>query len=45
MTFTQADLNGRLPFDDATFDRIVSINVLYALKRLGLDPSGVPDES
>jgi len=30
--FTQADLNGGLPFEDATFDRIVSINVLYALE-------------
>jgi ubiquinone/menaquinone biosynthesis C-methylase UbiE len=32
VTFTQANLNGRLPFEDATFDRIVSINVLYALE-------------
>ena len=31
VTFTQGDLNGRLPFEDSTFDRIVSINVLYAL--------------
>jgi ubiquinone/menaquinone biosynthesis C-methylase UbiE len=31
VTFQQADLGGRLPFEDATFDRIVSINVLYAL--------------
>jgi ubiquinone/menaquinone biosynthesis C-methylase UbiE len=30
--FTQADLNGTLPFADATFDRVVSINVLYALE-------------
>jgi ubiquinone/menaquinone biosynthesis C-methylase UbiE len=30
--FSAADLNERLPFDDATFDRVVSINVLYALK-------------
>ncbi len=30
--FAQADLNGRLPFPDATFDRIVSINVLFALE-------------
>ena len=31
VSFTQADLNGTLPFPDATFDRIVSINVLFAL--------------
>lgn len=30
--FAETDLDGRLPFEDATFDRIVSINVLYALK-------------
>lgn len=29
--FSLADLNERLPFDDNTFDRVVSINVLYAL--------------
>jgi SAM-dependent methyltransferase len=29
--FLAADLNGRLPFDDATFDRIVSLNVLHVL--------------
>ncbi len=29
--FTQANLSERLPFEDATFDRIVSIHVLYAL--------------
>jgi len=29
--FAQADLNDALPFPDDTFDRIVSINVLYAL--------------
>jgi SAM-dependent methyltransferase len=29
--FTQANLDARLPFDDSTFDRIVSINVLYTL--------------
>ena len=29
--FEWADLDGRLPFEDATFDRIVSINVLYTL--------------
>lgn len=29
--FVQGDLGGRLPFDDDTFDRIVSINVLYAV--------------
>ena len=29
--FTQADLNEALPFADGAFDRIVSINVLYAL--------------
>ena len=31
VTFRQADLNSELPFADASFDRIVSINVLYAL--------------
>jgi ubiquinone/menaquinone biosynthesis C-methylase UbiE len=31
ITFAQADLNARLPFEDATFDRIVSINVLFAV--------------
>jgi ubiquinone/menaquinone biosynthesis C-methylase UbiE len=30
--FTQADLGERLPFEDATFDRVVSIHVLYALE-------------
>jgi len=30
--FRQADLNARLPFPDASFDRILSINVLYALE-------------
>lgn len=30
-TFTQADLSAPLPFADETFDRIVTINVLYAL--------------
>jgi ubiquinone/menaquinone biosynthesis C-methylase UbiE len=30
--FTQVNLSERLPFDDATFDRIVSIHVLYALE-------------
>jgi SAM-dependent methyltransferase len=30
--FSAADLGERLPFDDATFDRVVSVNVLYALK-------------
>jgi len=30
--FTEANLNGKLPFEDSTFDRIVSINVLYALE-------------
>ena len=29
--FTQVNLSECLPFDDATFDRIVSIHVLYAL--------------
>lgn len=29
--FSAGDLNGALPFADATFDRIVTINVLYAL--------------
>lgn len=32
VSFHQANLNGRLPFDDETFDRIASINVLYALE-------------
>ncbi len=32
VSFSQADLNGKLPFDDDTFDRVVSINVLYALR-------------
>ncbi len=40
VTFTQADLTRRLPFADATFDRIVSINVLYALP----DPSAALSE-
>lgn len=31
VTFSEADLSGRLAFDDDTFDRIVSINVLYAV--------------
>jgi ubiquinone/menaquinone biosynthesis C-methylase UbiE len=31
VTFRQADLCQPLPYADATFDRIVSINVLYAL--------------
>jgi ubiquinone/menaquinone biosynthesis C-methylase UbiE len=31
VAFRQADLNADLPFEDCTFDRIVSINVLYAL--------------
>lgn len=31
-TFTQHDLSRPLPFPDASFDRIVSINVLYALE-------------
>jgi len=31
VTFALGDLNGRLPFDDATFDRVLSINVLFAL--------------
>jgi ubiquinone/menaquinone biosynthesis C-methylase UbiE len=30
-TFAHGDLGERLPFPDATFDRIVSINVLYAV--------------
>lgn len=29
--FERADLNGTLPYDDATFDRIFSINVFYTL--------------
>ncbi len=32
VTFSQADLTGRLPFEDNTFDRVVSVHVLYALK-------------
>jgi ubiquinone/menaquinone biosynthesis C-methylase UbiE len=32
ITYSEANLNGALPFEDATFDRIVSINVLYALE-------------
>lgn len=31
--FSQCDLNQPLPFPDASFDRIVSVNVLYALER------------
>ncbi len=31
MRFQRTDLNKRLPFGDATFDRIVSINTLYAV--------------
>lgn len=31
VSFQQLDLSSPLPFEDATFDRIVSINVLYAL--------------
>ncbi len=31
--FQPVDLNGRLPFDDGFFDRIVSVNVLYALSK------------
>jgi ubiquinone/menaquinone biosynthesis C-methylase UbiE len=31
-TFSPADLDAVLPFPDDTFDRIVSINVLYALR-------------
>lgn len=30
--FSQANLNERLPFEDGTFDRIISVNVLYALE-------------
>jgi ubiquinone/menaquinone biosynthesis C-methylase UbiE len=30
--FSAGDLNGRLPYEDATFDRVVTINVLYALE-------------
>lgn len=33
VNFTHGDLNGDLPYADATFDRIVSINVLYALEK------------
>ncbi|MDR3685547.1 MAG: class I SAM-dependent methyltransferase [Coriobacteriia bacterium] len=38
--FSEGDLNGALPFADGTFDRIVTINVLYALD----DPDGVVGE-
>jgi len=31
VSFQQLDLSAALPFGDATFDRIVSVNVLYAL--------------
>jgi SAM-dependent methyltransferase len=31
--FSLVNLNEQLPFDDNTFDRVVSINVLYALDR------------
>ena len=31
VSFSPGDLNAELPFEDATFDRIVTINVLYAL--------------
>jgi ubiquinone/menaquinone biosynthesis C-methylase UbiE len=30
--FSAGDLNGALPYEDGTFDRVVTINVLYALK-------------
>lgn len=32
-TFSWCDLNRPLPYPDASFDRIVSVNVLYALER------------
>ncbi|MDY0087612.1 MAG: class I SAM-dependent methyltransferase [Coriobacteriia bacterium] len=32
-TFTQHDLSKPLPYPDASFDRIVSVNVLYALEQ------------
>ena len=38
--FSAGDLNAELPFEDGTFDRIVTINVLYALD----DPEGVVRE-
>ena len=38
--FSAADLNGALPFEDGTFDRVVTINVLYALD----DPDRVLNE-
>jgi ubiquinone/menaquinone biosynthesis C-methylase UbiE len=38
--FSAGDLNGRLPYEDATFDRVVTINVLYALE----DPDCVVKE-
>jgi len=38
--FSAGDLNQRLPFADGTFDRIVTVNVLYALD----DPDGVVRE-
>lgn len=33
VSFAQCDLNKPLPYPDGSFDRIVSINVLYALER------------
>jgi len=33
VSFSQCDLNQPLPYPDASFDRIVSVNVLYALER------------
>ncbi len=38
--FSAGDLNGALPFADGTFDRVVTINVLYALE----DPDGAVRE-
>ena len=32
VSFSPGDLNARLPYPDGTFDRIVSINVMYALE-------------
>jgi len=33
VSFVRCDLNKPLPYPDASFDRVVSINVLYALER------------
>lgn len=33
VNYPRGDFNGQLPYADATFDRIVSVNVLYALEK------------